>query len=249
MSSPEGRRPLPLRGTYLNTATVVAGSILGLWFGALLPADLQEVALIGIGLVTVGLGVKMFLRSENVLIVTIAIVIGGMLGRLMGVDVFLSGLGDRVQEMIGASGTFSEGLIAASILYCVGPMTILGCLQDGLERKIELLSVKSVLDGIASVFLAAALGLGVLFSAAVVLVVQGGLTLAAQPLEPVMKKGSVIAELSAAGGCIMMVIGLRFLGFGHLKPELFLPALILAPLISLVPWHRITERAGKGKVS
>lgn len=205
--------------------------------------------MIGIGLITVGLGVKMFLRTENILIVTIAIVIGGVLGKLGNIDLFLAGLGDRVQNSIGAQGTFSEGLIAASILYCVGPITILGCLEDGLERKIELLSVKSVLDGIASVFLTAALGVGVLFSAVVVFVVQGGLTLAAQPLEPIMKRGTVIAELSAAGGCIMMVIGLRFLGFEHLQPELFLPALVIAPLIALIPWTRLTERTGKGKVS
>ena len=223
-----------MKGTYLNTATVVAGSLLGLAIGKLIPDSAQQIALSGLGLVTLGIGLKMFLGSKNVLIVAASIALGGVIGLLLGIHVGLGQLADWVKHSVGGSGTFSEGFVAACVLFCIGPMTILGCIQDGLEGKSELLHLKSTMDGVAAVFFAASLGIGVLFSAGFVLVFQGLLTLAARPLAPLRNDSQLLAELEGTGGPIMMAIGLNLLKIKQLPTANYLPALVLAPLIVVI---------------
>lgn len=225
---------LPLRGTLLNTFTVLVGASVGIAGGNALPVTYRTVALTAIGLVTLALGIKMFLETKNVLVPTIAMVVGGMLGVLFGLDTAVASVAEWARAWLGGGGTFNEGLITASVLFCVGPMTILGCLQDGLEHKIELLAIKSTLDLVAATFLAAALGAGVLASAAVVLTVQGVITLLAKPLKPLTARPGIIGEASATGGLILVAIGLNLLSITELHTEIFLLALIVAPLISLV---------------
>ena len=220
------------RGALLNTLTVLVGSGVGLTVGEWLPERIREAALVGIGLVTLGLGIKMFLATKNVLIVAGSVAVGGVIGAAVGIDIGLDALAEWARLMLGAEGRFNEGFITAAVLFCVGPMTLLGCLQDGLEGKLELLGLKSLLDGIAAVFLAAALGPGVMASAAIVLLVQGSLTLGARVLEPVSKKAWVMDEATAAGGAILLAIGINLaLGQG-IRSELYLPALVLAPLLA-----------------
>ena len=226
---------LPFRGTLLNTLTVVLGSLLGLALGRALPDGLQGLALTGLGLVTVGLGVKMFLSGRNVLVVAASVAIGGVLGKLIGIDVGVASLAELARQLLGSEGGFNEGFVTASVLYCVGPMTLLGCIQDGLERKIDLLSLKSLLDGIASVFLAAtspAFGAGVLASAAVVLVVQSLFTALARPLQRVAERRELIDEATAAGGAMMLAVGLGLLQIKKIPTEVFLPGLVLAPVLA-----------------
>src|SRR6185503_10120269 len=122
---PRVLRRLPFRGTLLNTLTVLVGACLGLMLGQSLREDLKDVALIGIGLINVGLGVKLFLETKNVLITGIAIIGGGILGAAIGIDVGLANLADSLKSIIGGDGHFNEGLITASVLFCVGPMTLL----------------------------------------------------------------------------------------------------------------------------
>ncbi len=220
-----------MKGTYLNTVTVIAGSLIGLAIGKLIPESAQTIALDGLGLVTIGIGLKMFLGSKNVLIVAASIAISGVIGLLLGIHVGLAQLADWVKHSVGGSGTFSEGFVASCVLFCIGPMTILGCIQDGLEGKSELLHLKSTMDGVAAVFFAASLGIGVLFSAAFVLVFQGLLTLAAKPLAPLRNDEGLLAELSGTGGPIMMAIGLNLLKIKAIPTANYLPALALAPLI------------------
>ncbi|MFW5697100.1 MAG: DUF554 domain-containing protein [Fimbriimonadaceae bacterium] len=231
---------LPARGTLLNTATVVVGSLIGLAIGRNAPDDLQQIALVGLGLVTMGIGIKMFLETKNILVAAISVGLGGVLGALLGIDVGLNNLAEWARATLGGEGTFNEGLITASVLFCVGPLTLLGCIQDGIEGKIDLLSLKSTLDLVAATFLAATLGVGVLVAAAVVLVFQGSLTFLARPLRRVAEDPKLIAEASAAGGALMLAIGLGLAGVKRFPTELFLPALVLAPLgawLTEKPWQ------------
>ncbi|MEI8282232.1 MAG: DUF554 domain-containing protein [Armatimonadota bacterium] len=235
-----------MKGTYLNTATVAAGSLIGLAIGKLIPEAAQNIALNGLGLVTLGIGVKMFLGSKNVLIVAASIAIGGVLGLLLGIHVGLVHLADWVKHSVGGAGTFSEGFVASCVLFCIGPMTLLGCIQDGLEGRSELLHLKSTMDGVAAVFFAASLGIGVLFSAAFVLIFQGLLTLAAKPLAPLRNDESLLAELTGTGGPIMMAIGLNLLKIKEIPTANYLPALALAPLIVICS-RRVSAAMGARK--
>jgi uncharacterized membrane protein YqgA involved in biofilm formation len=224
---------MPFRGTLLNTLTVVVGSLIGLGVGELVQEDLKTVALSGIGLIVACMGVKMFLDTKNVLIPTIAVVSGGLLGAWIGIDVGLANFAEWLRGSLGGGDTFNEGLVSASVLFCVGPLTLLGCVKDGLYRDIELLSFKSLLDGTAAVFFAAALGAGVLASALVVLVVQGLITAFAKPLRPLAERPQLAAEATAAGGAIMLAIAISLLGIrDDMRTETYLPALAIAPLVA-----------------
>lgn len=220
------------RGTLLNTLTVLVGAGLGMWVGAALPDRLKDVALTGIGLIVIGLGVKLFLETKNLLITAVAVIGGGLIGAAIGIDIGLANFAESMRSVLGGDGNFNEGLITASVLFCVGPMTLLGCIKEGLERDIHLLSIKSLFDMVAAFFLAAGLGSGVLVSAAVVLIVQGLLTALARPLKPLAANPQLAAEASAAGGAIMFAIAINLLGLRKISTEVFLPALFIAPLVA-----------------
>ncbi len=226
---------IPFRGTIFNAITVAVGSLVGLAAGSQLPESFQVIGLTAIGLVNLGIGVKLFLETKNTLIPTIAIIGGVLIGAAIGIDQGVAAVADVMRGWLGGGSNFNEGLITASVLFCVGPMTLLGCLKDGLEHDIELLSVKSIFDLIAATFLAATLGIGVLASVLVVIVVQGLLTAFARPLRALVDRPELAAEASAAGGAILLAIGINLLGLRDIKiaTELFLPALVLAPLVAL----------------
>lgn len=242
-----------MRGALLNTLTVLVGSALGLAIGSQLPKEFQAIAMTGIGLVAVGIAMKMFFETKNVLIIAASVALGGVLGKLIGIDAGLAAAADWARHMLGGTDTrFNDGLITATVLFCIGPMTLMGCIQDGLERRIDLLGIKSLLDGISATFLAAvspSFGQGVLASAAVVLVVQSSLTALARPLQPVAKNPNVIAEATAAGGAMMLAIGfglLRVPVVEAIPKEVYLPALVIAPTLAVL-FER--KRNGKGETS
>lgn len=211
--------------------TVAVGSIIGLLAGSAIPESYKSVAISGLGLVTVGLAIRMFLQVRDLLVVAAAVAIGGIVGKAIGIDAGVDSLAEFLKGHFAGGKNFNDGLITASILFCVGPMTLLGCIQDGLEGKIELLSIKSLMDGIASIFFAAALGHGVLVSALIVLVFQGTLTLGASYLKPIASDESLMADLSGSGGAILLGTGFGLLGILHLRTEIYLPALILSPVL------------------
>ena len=230
---------LPFRGALLNTLTVLVGSLIGLGIGSQLPKEYQAVALTGIGLVTVGIAMKMFFETKNVIVIAASVALGGVLGKLIGIDVALASAAEWTRHLLGGTDTrFNDGLITATVLFCVGPMTLMGCLQDGLEKRIDLLGLKSLLDGISATFLAAvsaSFGKGVLASAVMVLIVQTSLTALARPLQPVAKNPAVIGEATAAGGAMMLAIGfglLRVPVVEAIPKEVYLPALIIAPTLA-----------------
>jgi uncharacterized membrane protein YqgA involved in biofilm formation len=220
-----------MKGTLLTVTTVVAGSLVGLAVGQLLPPGTQSMALSGLGLVTLGLGIKMFLGSRNIMILAGSVAIGGIIGLLCGIQNGLDFLANSLKQFLGGGQSFSEGFVTATVLYCVGPMTFLGCIQDGIEGKSELLKLKATLDGVASIFLAASLGYGVLVSAFSVLLIQGTITLFAAKLSWLKEDEEILAELTGAGGPIMLATGLSLLEIKKIPTANFLPALLISPAI------------------
>ena len=232
-----------MTGTIINIITVLIGGTLGLMFGARLPDRLKGTVVAGMGLFTFAIGIQMFLKTENPLIVLGALLIGALLGEWWKIEDGLQNLGRILEERFmrvsgpapvsGASTStnFVRGFLTASLLFCVGPMTILGSIQDGLTGNYELLAVKSVLDGFASLAFASTLGVGVLFSTLVILAFQGGISLLAVQLNALVT-APMLNEMTAAGGVILMGLAISsLLEIKKIRTGNFLPALAVAPLI------------------
>lgn len=185
-----------------------------------------------IGIITLVMGLKMAFETKSILAATGVFLTGGMLGLALGLPGGVDAMAEAMRRLLGGGGRFNEGLVAASVLFCIGPMTLLGCIQDGLERKIDLLALKSTLDFFAALFMAVSLGAGVLASALVVLVFQGALTLSARALRPLADRPALMRETSALGGLILMVISLNLLELKSLPSVAFLPSLVLAPFVA-----------------
>ena len=229
-------------GTFINTGAILAGSAVGALAGARLPGKMRQTVLHGIGLVTFLIGFQMALRTQNALIVLGAILLGGITGEALRIEDRLEMLGDYIQEKLsGGSGQhmFAEGFVTASLVFCVGPMAILGSISDGLTGDYSLLSIKAVMDCFASVAFAASMGWGVALSAVSILIYQGAITLFASSLSSVLND-AMIAEMTATGGLLIIGIGLRLLDIAQLRLANFVPAIAIAPLIlALIP---IVER-------
>ncbi|MGI8924943.1 MAG: DUF554 domain-containing protein [Fimbriimonadales bacterium] len=217
-----------IRGTLLNAGAVVAGGLLGLAGREHLPSPYKDLSLVAIGIGTLAMGVKMFLSTRNPLVPVGSLIVGGLIGHLVGFQAGIEAFGDWAQAAIGGGEAFSAVFVATSILFCVGPMTILGCLEDGLEGKIHLLGIKSALDGVSSVFFAAASGPGVLLSAGTVLAVQTPLTLWARRLRFLAERRHILHEVTATGGLILIAIGLNLLDLKAIPTADFIPGLVLA---------------------
>lgn len=223
-------------GTLLNIATVLVGGTLGLLFGSRLPERMRQTVVAGLGLFTLAIGVLMFSDSNNAIIVLVSLLLGGVLGELLNVEAALERMGAWLQKRFaagakGGSARFVRGFLTASLVFCIGPMTILGSIQDGLTGDYELLAIKSVLDGFAGMVFASTLGVGVLFSTLVILIFQGGISLLAQQAQAVFTE-AMVAELSAVGGVLLLGIGISsLLEIKKIRVGNFLPALAIAPLI------------------
>lgn len=225
-----------MTGTLLNIAAVLIGGLIGLLFGARIPDKLKETVIAGMGLFTAAIGLQMFLDTENALIVLGALLIGTLLGEWWRIEDGLHRLGEFLERRFSreeneGSNTFVRGFLTASLLFCVGPMTILGSIQDGLTGDYNLLAVKSVLDGFAAMAFASTLGVGVMFSTIVILVYQGGVSLLAAQLDALVTP-SMMNELTATGGVILLGLAISsLLEIKKIRVGNMLPALALAPLI------------------
>jgi uncharacterized membrane protein YqgA involved in biofilm formation len=221
-------------GTLINIGAVLAGSTIGATVGARLPARLQERVLAGLGLVTLVIGVDNALQwsHTNPLYVMGGVLLGGLVGEAVGIERRLEVLGDRIQHRVSRGGPsrVSEAFVTASLLFCVGPLTVLGSIQDGLTGDTTQLATKSVLDGFASIALAASLGWGVGLAAVSVLVVQGAITLGAGAFDQILV-GQTLAALTSAGGLLIIGISLKLLDLKDVRVGNFLPALVLTPAI------------------
>jgi|SRR5208283_3084702 len=221
-----------LLGTAANVAAIVLGSIVGLLLRRKLPRRITTILTQGLGLVTALIGIKMMLVTENVLVVLLSIIAGGVVGELIQIESRLDAFGVRIEKKLSRQrGTFAKAFVTSSLLYCVGPLAILGALQDGLRGDYTLLLTKSGLDGIASVAFASTLGIGVLFSALPVLAYQGSLTIGASLLAPYLTT-SVVNEMTATGGLLILGIGLNMLKVTKIKVGNMLPAILVAAILA-----------------
>jgi uncharacterized membrane protein YqgA involved in biofilm formation len=225
-----------MTGTLLNIATVLIGGALGLLFGARIPEQLKATVISGMGLFVMAMGLQMFLNTENPLIVLSSLLIGTLLGEWWKIEDGLQNLGNFLEQRFSREGedgsnTFVRGFLTASLLFCVGPLTILGSIQDGLTGDYNLLAVKSVLDGFASLAFASTLGVGVMFSTIVILVYQGGISLLAAQLNSIVTP-SMMNELTATGGVILVGLAISsLLEIKSIRVGNMLPGLAVAPLI------------------
>ena len=232
-----------MTGTLINIVAVLLGGTLGSLLGNRLPAKVQETVMSGLGLLTLVIGVQMAAGSANILIPMFSVLLGGMLGEFLRIDDGLNWLGRQAEERWGArlgqgrvaGWSVTRAFVTSSLIFCVGPMTILGSIQDGLIGDYNLLAIKSTLDGFAAIAFSASLGPGVLLSAATVAVVQGGLAglamLTGSALGEVTRQTPWVVELTATGGVLILGIGLTLLELKRIRVANLLPAIACAPLI------------------
>ncbi|HEX4206682.1 MAG TPA: DUF554 domain-containing protein [Ktedonobacteraceae bacterium] len=229
-------------GTFINFATVMVGGIFGLLIGQRLPDRIKHIVIAGLGLITIVLGVSNAIKTENALIPLLALVIGSVIGELIDIDSGINHLGDWLKQRFdrpGSQQNFTLAFVLASLQFCVGPLTIIGSLNDGLSHDFSLLAIKAVLDGFSAIIFASTFGIGTLFAGATILVIQGGISLLAGLLKPLLvtvpnaSMGSQprIIELGAVGGVILIGLALNILDIKRIKIANMLPALIIAPLI------------------
>jgi uncharacterized membrane protein YqgA involved in biofilm formation len=229
-----------LTGTIVNVAAILGGTLLGLLVGSRLPAGLQERVLRGLGLITLVIGVDLALawRDTNPLFVLGGVLLGGLAGEALAIEDRLAALGNRLQAWTARHdehSTVSEAFFTGSLLFCVGPLAVVGAIQDGLTGDHEALFTKATLDGFAAIALTASLGWGVALSAGSVLLYQGALSLGAGLFDSILTKGSdELLALTSAGGILIIGISLKLLDIQDVKVGNFLPALLLAPLIAAV---------------
>jgi len=218
--------PLAGRGTLLNFLLVLLGSSIGLIIQKHINPDVMPIAEVSIAVFTLGLGIKMFLGAKNLPLIALALCIGGITGYLLGIHQEVIQLGEVLRKSIGGSDNFSEGFAATFLLFCVGPMTILGCLEDAIERKITLLGSKSVLDGVTSIFFAAAFGPALIATAFALLLFQGILTLLAKPLQKLIGDEEALSDLSGTGGLILVLVSVEMMNIQKIHAVDFLPSII-----------------------
>lgn len=227
-------------GTAINVGAITVGSLIGVGIGSRLSENIQTTVVSGLGIVCTLIGIKMGLGTENVLIPLGAILSGAVIGELSGIQNGLEAAGNRLQKLFtkGGPSRISEAFITASLIFCIGPMAILGSIQDGLRGDFQLLAIKSMLDGFASIAFAATLGWGVILSTVSILLVQGSITLFAGVLDRFLSE-PMITEMSAVGGLIIMAIGIKLLQLKEIRIASFLPALAIAPaIVVLIPLVR-----------
>ena len=234
---------MSMTGVIANTLTVIVGSLVGLTFRKGIPERVTSAVMIGLGLCTVYIGIDGALAGQNVLIVIAAMVVGAIIGTLIDIDRAINDLGlwveKKFQKKGGEQVSIAEGFVTASLLFCVGAMTINGSLNAGISGDNSLLFTKATLDLFSSSMMAASLGIGVLFAAAFVLGFQGALVLMAGFLAPFLNDAA-IAEMTCAGSLIIIAIGTNLIGITKIKVANYLPAILLAPvftwIVSLPVW-------------
>jgi uncharacterized membrane protein YqgA involved in biofilm formation len=235
------------KATLINMLTVTTGSLIGLWLRQFFSPDVQEIVFQAVGLGTLLIGIRMALKLPDgfLLIFIFSLITGGIIGQLIRVDLIFADISDSLKLMIGnTDGQFSTGLITAFLLFCVGSMTIVGAIEEGLQQKRELLYVKSLLDGFSSIALASTYGIGVLFSIFPMLIFQGGITMLAGKLKRYFSD-AVLDSLSAVGGILIIGISILLLKLGAISLENLLPSLFVIAVVSYFYQNYRLRRANK----
>ena len=222
-------------GVLVNVGTVLIGSLVGLLLKRGIPEKVTEALMTGIGLCTVFIGISGALQGENTLVLILSMAIGTVIGTLLDIDKQLNRLAAYVEARFKQKDgqvTVAEGFVTASLLFCVGAMTIVGSLQAGLTGGCETLYTKATLDLISSCVLAASLGIGVLLSDIFVFIFQGGLVLLAGLIAPFLTDYA-IGEMTCAGSVLIIALGLNLIGVTKIKVANYLPVILIPPVLCL----------------
>ncbi len=226
-------RKLPI-GTFINMATIVVGSLIGLLFQQIFPENIRDITFLAVGLGVLIIGLQMSLKvpDEYLPIFIISLVLGGIIGELIGVEDFLDNaeLWMRANFKFGQQ-RFSEGLITAVVLFCASSITIIGAIEEGIQGKRELLIVKAALDGVTSIALASTYGMSILLSIFPMLIIQGGLTILASQVKTLFTKNT-LAVLSGVGGLLIVAVSVKMLELGNFRVANLLPSLLVVVLLT-----------------
>ncbi len=220
-------------GVLVNVITVILGASIGLLFKKGIPERVSNAAMVGLGACTLYIGISGSLQGENVLILIASVVLGAITGTLLNIDGGINNLAEKVEARFrknGAEVSVAEGIITATLLFCVGSMTVTGSIQAGLTGDNSILITKAMLDLVSSMMLASSLGVGVLLSCVAVFLIQGGLVLFAGLISPLMSAGA-INEMTCAGSILIIMIGTNLMGITKIKVADYLPAILFAPII------------------
>lgn len=221
-------------GTIVNTIAVIVGSLIGVMLHKNFPDRVKAIVFQGIGLATLVLGMQMAFEVQNLLILIFSILIGGIIGELINVEMYFERFADWLKRKVKIKDDkFSDGFITATLIYCIGSMAVIGSLNEGLRGDRTLLFTKSILDGFTSVALASTYGIGVLFSAIPLLIYQGGLTVMARYFQSLFSD-VILAELTAVGGVLILGIGINLLEIKKVKLMNLLPALLVVVLLTSI---------------
>jgi len=217
--------------TIVNAAAIIIGSLFGILFHGRMPERYNDAVTKGLGLCTVVIGLQTALETANIMIVILSVALGSFIGCFLNIEKRLGDLGEVLEKKYakGSEGSFAKGFVSASLLFCVGAMAIVGSLNAGLRGDYGTIFAKSILDGIIAIFMAGTFGIGVMVSAVSVFIYQGAITLLAGVVEPLLTT-AVITEISAAGGVLIMGIGLNMFRKEHIPVGNMLPGVLL-PLV------------------
>lgn len=222
-----------MTGTLVNVASIVAGGLLGLALKKGLSEPVKHTVMQGLGLSVLLIGAQMALKTQNILLVVISMVLGGIIGQLVDIEKKLASMGNYLETRFGGGESkFSRAFVTSSLIYCVGAMAIIGSIEDGLTGSHATLFAKSMLDGVSAVIFSSTMGVGVIFSALPVLLYQGSITLLADTMK-IFFTDSVIRELTATGGILIAGIGINLLDIKEIKVGNLLPSILVIVLLVL----------------
>ena len=225
-------------GVFVNVAAVILGSIIGLLCKKGIKRKVTDAVVLGMGLCVMYVGITGVMKGQNAIVAVLSMALGGALGTMINIDKQINKIGDKLSAKVKTSDqsvSITEGFVTASLLFCVGAMSIVGSINSGLgvEGGLEMIYTKSVMDFISSIVLAASIGIGVMFSSAFVLVFQGGIVLLATLLAPVLT-ANAIAEITCVGSILIIGLALNIVGATKIKIANYLPAIVFAPIIVYV---------------
>jgi uncharacterized membrane protein YqgA involved in biofilm formation len=223
-----------LTGTIVNTGAILAGSLIGLAAGRRIPERIKTILMQTLGLSTLLIGLQMALSTREVIPIVGSLLLGALTGEVLRIEDYLEKIGHWLKKRAGSdSSTFVEGFVTASLLYCTGAMVIVGAIQDGTTGNATTLYIKSMLDGVASIAFASTLGIGVIFSAISVFLVQGWITLLASKLA-FLQEPAVLGAITSTGGLLIVAIAINLLNMAKIRIGNLLPALFYAVLLALM---------------
>lgn len=221
-------------GTVVNTLAIIIGSLIGFLLKGGIPKKINESIMKALALCVLVIGINGAIKSKNMILIICSLILGTLIGEFIDIDKVLKNLGDNIEAKFqGKGGKISEGFVTASLVFCVGAMSIVGSLNSGLKGDYSILFTKAILDGISSIMFTSTLGIGVVFSAITVFIYQGIITLTASFLQGWLLE-YIIVEVSAVGSILIMGLGLNMLGTYKIKVANMLPAIFIPLLYYII---------------